>query len=281
MAKELPYFKFTPDEYLTGDITLLPWDLQGIFINVCAYYWKRDCRVDEAKLKQRYPTVTDEQWEGLSEIIIFDNGEAKIVFLDEQFNELLAKHKLYSDAGKKGAEIKQAKTQQLNPEDTSPPKATLKPPLSKEAKASLKHKDIDIDIEVEIDKDTISPAGEKAKTDFIDQIIDLFAEVHGQYQVLNRGMERKAAGKLLNVYKKKYPAATADETLTSLKSYFEVCVKIHDDWLRTNMSLPIIISKFNQINLILKNGTNKGNSGTTNERVAELVAKKFGSDSAE
>ena len=43
MAKELPYFKFFPSEYLQGSITLEDYEVQGFFINLCALYWNRDC----------------------------------------------------------------------------------------------------------------------------------------------------------------------------------------------------------------------------------------------
>ena len=71
------------------------------------------------------------------------------------------------------------------------------------------------------------------------------------------GKERAAAGKLLKVYKDKYPKATSDEIIKSLRQYFNQCVAINDTWLKSNMSLPIIIDKFNQINHILKNGSQK------------------------
>lgn len=110
--------------------------------------------------------------------------------------------------------------------------------------------------------------------DFIDQIIDCFVKEHGSYEVLNRGKERAAASKILNEYKKKYPAATSEETLTGLQSYFRLCINIPDVWLMNNMSPSIIVSKFNEINKILKNGNNK--SGATDSQIAGLLANKLG-----
>jgi hypothetical protein len=40
MAKELPYFKFEPAEYLTKDVSC-SLAAQGLFINLCSYYWQR------------------------------------------------------------------------------------------------------------------------------------------------------------------------------------------------------------------------------------------------
>jgi hypothetical protein len=123
------------------------------------------------------------------------------------------------------------------------------------------------------DKEVNPPPGKPA--DFIDQIVELFCVAHGRYEIISRGKERAAAGKLLKIYKEKYPAATSDETLSSLKDYFDRCVNISDSWLKQNMSLPIIIDKFNVINNILKNGNNKG-SGVTETELANILARKIG-----
>ena len=62
---ELPYFKFRPDEWFTGDITMEEFELQGIFVNVIALYWKKDCNITLGKLKRRYRSITNEQWNSL------------------------------------------------------------------------------------------------------------------------------------------------------------------------------------------------------------------------
>lgn len=105
MSIELPFFKFRPDEWLTGDITLLGWDLQGIFIHICAYYWKRNCSVLLTKLKQRYSIVTDDQWDQLFKIIKHDENtdEISISFLDEQLSERGQLSDKKSSIGKLGA----------------------------------------------------------------------------------------------------------------------------------------------------------------------------------
>jgi predicted small secreted protein len=113
--------------------------------------------------------------------------------------------------------------------------------------------------------------------DFIDQIIDCFIQEHGSYEILNRGKERSAAGKILNHYHKKYPDANSEETLRALRTYFASCIKIEDNWLRENMSLPTIINKFNEINNILRNGKRKG-SGATDKEFASFYANQYGTD---
>ncbi len=41
MAKELPYFKFEPNQWENGNIQLCSFEAQGVFINVCSVYWQR------------------------------------------------------------------------------------------------------------------------------------------------------------------------------------------------------------------------------------------------
>lgn len=107
MSKQLPFFKFHCDEYLTGDVTLLDWDLQGLFIHICAYYWKRDCSLTIGKLKQRYSIATDKQWHTLIEVAkiikVDENGTVNITFLDEQRLEREQDIAQKSSWGKDGA----------------------------------------------------------------------------------------------------------------------------------------------------------------------------------
>jgi len=113
--------------------------------------------------------------------------------------------------------------------------------------------------------------------DFIDSIVNCFVEEHGNYEVIIPGKEREMAGKILKIYKKRFPDANSEETLMALRDYFKSCINIQDAWLKNNMSLSIIVSKFNEINKILSNGTNKG-SGATDKEFAEFYANRYGTD---
>ncbi len=101
MAKELPYYKFISTEWLTGNISFEPLDVQGLFINICALYWQRDgvLKISEvehrykrksliAKLNGRFFSVSD--------------GFISIEFLDEQFTERQHVSQTNSENGKKG-----------------------------------------------------------------------------------------------------------------------------------------------------------------------------------
>jgi len=96
----------------------------------------------------------------------------------------------------------------------------------------------------------------KNNPDYIDRIIDTFAQVHGDYYVLNKGKERKAAGKLLNFFKQIYPDDDKEKILDHLRAFFKKCMSIEDSWYRNNISIPLIVSKYNEINQILKYGPN-------------------------
>ena len=102
MSKELPYFKFFPNEWMSGDITLEAMSLQGIFINVCSTYWSKDCNIEIAKLKARYGKAIATLLE--NGLIKEEQGFCVISFLDEQWEELSKYHKKNVESGKKGAE---------------------------------------------------------------------------------------------------------------------------------------------------------------------------------
>jgi len=126
MSKELPYFQFEPAQYLSGDIQLCSLEAQGVFINLLAIYWQRDCQLTLDQAKRRLKS--DSFKELISENIIkLDDNDIIIAFLDEQYELITKRKKRLSDAGRKGAKAKKDK-------------ATLKPPLS-QASATLKQPD--------------------------------------------------------------------------------------------------------------------------------------------
>lgn len=119
MAKELPYFKFEPAEYLTKDISFCSLSAQGLFINICSYYWQRNCELTKEQLLKRLNYETE-----LNELIkegVIDLVENKIIikFLDNQLNEVENKSKTNSINGSKGGRPKK------NPEETE-----IKPKLN-------------------------------------------------------------------------------------------------------------------------------------------------------
>jgi hypothetical protein len=109
MAKELPYFRFTPQEWQNGDITLESYELQGFFINVCAYYWVQNCSITKAMLEKKFKhdvSLINE----LEKANIFKHEKKSdliiISFLNDQFDLLSTKRKRRQEAGSKGGKQK-------------------------------------------------------------------------------------------------------------------------------------------------------------------------------
>lgn len=115
MAKELPYFRFYPSEWLEGNITLENEKTQGFFVKLLCWYWKKDCEIDlkfinkrlvngKATLKQCLNNLID------SKIIKVDENQRVIItFLDEQLDVLTEKRNKLVEAGRLGgkASVKQ------------------------------------------------------------------------------------------------------------------------------------------------------------------------------
>ena len=114
-----------------------------------------------------------------------------------------------------------------------------------------------------------------SKFDFIDKIIEQFVQAHSDYEVVAIGKERSAGGKLLRHYKKKFPDATSEETLTGLRKYFEACMKIDDDWMKRNMSLSLIVGKFNEINQLLKSNGRKTKKGGISQEFRDKLLEEI------
>lgn len=108
MAKDLPYFKFFCSEWSDGDITLEDFETQGLFINICAYYWSNECIVSLDKVKKKFKLCSEKCFDNLikSGIIKVIDGNLYINFLNEQKSERASKSMVNSYNGKKGGRPK-------------------------------------------------------------------------------------------------------------------------------------------------------------------------------
>lgn len=116
MAKDLPYFKFFCSEWSDGDITLETYEIQGLFINICAYYWSNECVLELSKLKKRFrkdAELVDLLLE--SNLIKLNDGYIKINFLDEQKSERKEKSVINKVNGSKGGRPKNPIETEINP----------------------------------------------------------------------------------------------------------------------------------------------------------------------
>jgi len=111
--------------------------------------------------------------------------------------------------------------------------------------------------------------------DFIGSVIDKFKIAFPDYVITNLGKERSMAAELVGIYGKKYPDADTEQTLKALGDYFRLCSTITETWYKNNMSLSLMVSKYNEINNILINGKSKG-TGASDKELFELIAGKIG-----
>lgn len=89
MAKELPYFKFEPSEWLEGEIQICSDKTIVCFVNLCSGYWLKLGCISYAFALQKY-CLRDENVlkELIKNNIIHIDGENIIInFLDKQLNE--------------------------------------------------------------------------------------------------------------------------------------------------------------------------------------------------
>lgn len=89
MAKELPYFKFEPNQWENGNIQMVTREDKGLFIDLCSMYWSR---VGDLPLKlavQKLCGGNATALESLSneKIIAIEDDKIIIQFLDEQLSE--------------------------------------------------------------------------------------------------------------------------------------------------------------------------------------------------
>ena len=120
MAKDLPYFKFTTTEWLTGDIVYESFDMQGMFINICAIYWQRDGILSIDDLRKRLKN--DELIDKLTpRFFSVTDGLISVKFLDEQFNERKSVSEQNKKNGEKGGRPKLNADKEKKPTANRPP----------------------------------------------------------------------------------------------------------------------------------------------------------------
>lgn len=89
MAKELPYFKFEPQAWDTGNVQMCSRESKGLFIDLCSLYWSRLGELPYALALQKLCSGNKNAMQELveHEIIGIFEGQIVIEFLDEQLSE--------------------------------------------------------------------------------------------------------------------------------------------------------------------------------------------------
>jgi len=89
VAKELPYFKFEPSEWDSGNIQMCSHQNKGLFIDLCSLYWLRLGELPYALALQKLCNGNEDALQELKnhQIIGVIDGQILIEFLDEQLTE--------------------------------------------------------------------------------------------------------------------------------------------------------------------------------------------------
>lgn len=150
MAKEIPYFKFYPTDWTSGDITLENYELQGIFINIAAYYWSKECDLTLINLKKRFRGYEDKIQELINNKILKLRGESVVIsFLDEQLSSKELQNAVNKMNGRKGGRPRIEKTEE------KPNGFNFDNPIESESKPIDKERDKDIEKEKYIESNTL------------------------------------------------------------------------------------------------------------------------------
>lgn len=100
--KQLPWFKFSPADWMMGRISRQSCEVQVAFLRLCCIYWNAECEmtVEHAELE------CDGYFERLVALKMVEviGDKIGIKFLDIQFNEGRQKREKMSNAGKASAE---------------------------------------------------------------------------------------------------------------------------------------------------------------------------------
>lgn len=84
--KESPWFKFKVNYWITGDIQFVSPTLKGIFMDICAFYWSKECSLSYDKCVEKFTSKV------VSKLVQADvlkryQDNIRIDFLDEQWQE--------------------------------------------------------------------------------------------------------------------------------------------------------------------------------------------------
>jgi hypothetical protein len=170
MAKDLPYFKFYCSEWSDGDINLEDMSIQGLFINICAYYWSNECNLTLTKCKKKFKLVSDKDFDTLieSNIIKIDNNDNLIInFLNEQLQERNNKSVTNTENGLKGGRPRKNKPNKNQEETEQKPNGYFLESETKPKQKAIREEEIRED---DIRKDNNKKDLESRKTDFYNQI---------------------------------------------------------------------------------------------------------------
>mgnify|MGYP006921341893 FL=1 len=147
MAKELPYFKFEPNQWENGNIQICSRECKGLFVDLCCMYWSRignlPYKLAVQKLCGGNAVALDSLYE--DNIIKIEDGFIRIDFLEEQLNEFKLTAETNSKNAKDGWEKRRKALETLKKDATALP--TQSDPNAIREEESKEEKKIENNIE--------------------------------------------------------------------------------------------------------------------------------------
>lgn len=104
MGNDRP-IRFDYQAWLSGTIMGQRYDVKGLFIDVCVYYWSEGCDLTLEKARNRFPIAGEDLWEALERsnvMKVWKNGKIRIDFLDKQWDQ----YEKISDAKRRAANVR-------------------------------------------------------------------------------------------------------------------------------------------------------------------------------
>ena len=194
MAKELPYFKFEPNQWENGNIQMLSREDKGLFMDLCSMYWSR---LGDVPLKLATQKLCAGNTTALNplcdeKIIEVIEGNIFIKFLSEQLNEFEDTSKQNSKNAKEGWEkrrkIKEESERNataLNPqcENDAIREDKIKEDNKKESKPSLETRSLAF-------KSELVPFKQKYSIDMLKSFYDYWTEPNHSKTKMRYEMEK-------------------------------------------------------------------------------------------
>ena len=109
MANNLPYFRFFVQEWQNSKVSVENYKMQGLYINICAYYWVNDCDLTLLTLQKKFKDCKTLISEMIKNGLIKHekrHNKIQIEFLNIQYDLLSEKRKMRQAAGMRGGNAK-------------------------------------------------------------------------------------------------------------------------------------------------------------------------------
>jgi len=197
MAKELPYFKFEPNQWENGLIQICSREAKGLFIDMCSSYWSRLGDMPYAFALQKLCNGKDDALQELvnTEIIIVSDSKIIIEFLDEQLDER-------GEIAKKRAKAAEKRWSNANGMQLHSKRNAIKKREEEKREEESRKKNIDIPAWSDFEKYAIEVCKELNK-----EYSDFSFSIRGKYDSWTEAKWKDGNGKKIKNWKTKFRAA--------------------------------------------------------------------------